>query len=92
MLYFDGFSASKQGGGVLDLQNVIIYGEARGGEQSGAYGDIERGKMLCAWGKEYGIEGFVREEATYEVGLADTSRPASCYLDLKLIVSTVGLV
>ncbi|KAF7968255.1 hypothetical protein HWV62_31555 [Athelia sp. TMB] len=68
VLYFDGFSASKQGGGVLDLQNVIVYGEAHGGERNEWYGDIERGKLLCEWGIQYGIEGFVREEATYEVG------------------------
>lgn len=26
-----------------------------------------RGKLLCEWGKQFGIEGFVREEATFEV-------------------------
>lgn len=29
--------------------------------------DGERGRLLCEWGKQYGIQGFVREEATFEV-------------------------
>ncbi|KZP34075.1 hypothetical protein FIBSPDRAFT_847212 [Athelia psychrophila] len=65
-LYFDGFSSSKQGGGVFDMQNIIVYDDVHAGEWDWFFGDLERGKMLCEWGRQYGIEGFVREEATYE--------------------------
>ena len=62
-LYFDGFSAAKVEG-MLDLQNVLVYGKADGAEP---FEDFERGKLLCEWGKRFGIEGFVREEATFEL-------------------------
>ncbi|KII87871.1 hypothetical protein PLICRDRAFT_699365 [Plicaturopsis crispa FD-325 SS-3] len=65
VLYFDGFSAAKSNGGTLDLQDVIAYGDANKGP--GGWLDIGRAKGLCEWAKQYGIEGFVREEATFEL-------------------------
>lgn len=63
-LYFDGFSAAKTMQGTLDLQNLLIYGKVDDEHQ---FNDLERGQLLCEWGKQFGIEGFVREEATFEV-------------------------
>lgn len=73
ILHFDGASASKEDGGFLDLQNIIAYGKADGGQRSGDYGDFERGKLLCEWARKYGFEGFVREEATFEVSYGRSS-------------------
>ena len=67
-LYFDGFSAAKTGNGTLDLQNVLAYGKADD-KHLGPDGEYESGQILCEWGKEFGVEGFVREEATFEVTL-----------------------
>ena len=57
MLYFDGSSAAKARDGSLDSQDVLLYGEVRGG------GEIERITRLCEWGRPLGIDGFVRMEA-----------------------------
>ncbi|KAF7968383.1 hypothetical protein HWV62_30881 [Athelia sp. TMB] len=61
-VYFDGFSAAKQSGGVLELQDVLI-----GLDSKAPNPDYERARMLCEWGKQYGIQGFVREQATFEL-------------------------
>ena len=54
--------------GTLDLQNLLAYGEADNGRQGrGPNGEYDRGQILCEWGRKFGIEGFVREEATFEV-------------------------
>ena len=63
-LYFDGFSAVKTGMGTLDLQAVLVFGKANDYPH-----DYERGLLLCDWGRQFGIEGSVREEATFEVTL-----------------------
>ncbi|KZP26778.1 hypothetical protein FIBSPDRAFT_854463 [Athelia psychrophila] len=81
-LYFDGFSASKQGGGVLNMQNIIVYDDVHAGDFAWFFADTERGKLLCEWGRQYGIEGFVREEATYELIWCDFS------VGLQLISAT----
>ena len=67
VLYFDGFSAAATNDGTLDLQNILVYGKADSGPPDIGSGAFERGKLLCEWGKQFGIEGFVREEATFEV-------------------------
>ena len=49
------------------MQNLLAFGKADGGPRDGGFEDYERGMLLCEWGKQFGIEGFVREEATFEV-------------------------
>jgi hypothetical protein len=64
-LYFDGFSAAKTPEGTLHSQDILLYGEVE--DWRHPHDDYDRGVSLCEWGKEFGIEGFVREEATFEV-------------------------
>ena len=66
-VYFDGFSAAKQFGGAQDLQDMLIGLDSKAIEKIRGNPDYERGRLLCEWGKQYGIQGFVREEATFEV-------------------------
>ncbi|KZP30251.1 hypothetical protein FIBSPDRAFT_850534, partial [Athelia psychrophila] len=63
-VYFDGFSAEKKADGTLDMQDVLV---SRDNTDEVRIADSERGELLCAWGKQYGIQGFVREEATFEL-------------------------
>lgn len=73
VLYFDGFSASKGNPGSLDLQKLIAFGIENDPEDNQPYhrpprfedGRIAEG--LCEWGQTHGIQGFVREEATFEL-------------------------
>lgn len=53
--------------GTLDSQNILAWGNAEGRKDGGMFGDLERGRLLCEWAKKFGIEGFTREEATFEV-------------------------
>ncbi|KIM81237.1 hypothetical protein PILCRDRAFT_505623 [Piloderma croceum F 1598] len=64
-LYFDGFSAAKTPEGTLDSQDILLYGEVE--DWRHPHDDYDRGALLCEWGKEFGIEGFVREEVTFEL-------------------------
>jgi hypothetical protein len=68
-LYFDGFSAAKMDRGNLDLQDVLVFGKAGHGkaEDHDGYDDLKRAELLCEWGKKLGIDGFVRQEATFEL-------------------------
>jgi len=66
VLYFDGFSAAKNGLGAMDLQDVLNHGKVND-SAGGGRGDGDRGRALCEWGKQYNIDGFVREEASFEV-------------------------
>ncbi|KAF7972389.1 hypothetical protein HWV62_18028 [Athelia sp. TMB] len=66
-VYFDGFSAAKQFGGAQDLQDMVVGLDSKAQEKIRGNLDYERGRLLCEWGKQYGIQGFVREEATFEL-------------------------
>ncbi|KAH0831158.1 hypothetical protein J3R83DRAFT_13734 [Lanmaoa asiatica] len=57
VVYFDGSSATKLPYGTLDTQDLFLWGEPRGG---GLEEDKQRIKDICKWGKEYGVDGFVR--------------------------------
>ena len=41
----------------MDSQDVLIWGEAK---PEWIFEDIKRLDDLCEWGKQYGIDGFVR--------------------------------
>jgi len=68
VLYFDGSSAAKFHGGSMDSQEVLIWGEAK---PEWIFEERKRINDLCEWGKQYGIDGFVRMEMDFEVVLCD---------------------
>jgi len=62
VLYFDGSSAAKVPEGTMDIQDIIAWGEP---QTDRLWDELDRIRDLCAWGKEFGIDGFVRLAATY---------------------------
>ncbi|KAG1750210.1 hypothetical protein EDB19DRAFT_97392 [Suillus lakei] len=68
VLYFDGSSAAKLSEGNLDMQDIIAWGEPR---PERFFDERDRIDDLCAWGKGFGIDGFVRMEMSFEVMLCD---------------------
>jgi hypothetical protein len=68
VLYFDGSSARKLSEGTMDMQDIVIWGEPR---PERFFDERDRIDGLCAWGKEFGIDGFVRMEMDFEVMLCD---------------------
>ena len=62
LIYFDGGSATKRGG-ATDTQDVLIWGEVgHGREPWRSDPELDRIADACAWGRRYGIDGFVRME------------------------------
>jgi len=57
VLYFDGSSAAKLNEGTMDIQDIITWGEP---QPDRVYDELERIRDLCAWGKEFKIDAFVR--------------------------------
>ncbi|KAH7916573.1 hypothetical protein BJ138DRAFT_1139364 [Hygrophoropsis aurantiaca] len=73
VLYFDGNSGAKiegEAGGTMDSQDIIIWGEPRPDK---AWNERERLDKLCAWGKQYELDGFVRQQMDFEVMICDFS-------------------
>ncbi|KAG2037637.1 hypothetical protein BDR03DRAFT_1010487 [Suillus americanus] len=68
VLYFDGNSAAKLFEGMMDIQDIISWGEPR---PERFFDEKHRIDALCTWGKEFGIDGFVRMEMSFEVMLCD---------------------
>ena len=55
VIYFDGSSAAKLPSGPMDTQDIIAWGGP------GNYNDDrQRIQNLCQWGKNFGVDGFVR--------------------------------
>lgn len=79
VLLFDGFSAEKGTHGTLDLQEVLAYRQPPSHEPWHFQAnkthvrmmDTERATTLCKWGAQFGIDGFLREEATFEIAYCD---------------------
>ncbi|KAE9403351.1 hypothetical protein BT96DRAFT_1017059 [Gymnopus androsaceus JB14] len=70
VLYFDGASAAKLGGGEMDSQDIITWGEIRPDRV------LEEGlriQNLCEWGKPLGLDGFVRIGCISEIMLCNFS-------------------
>ena len=57
VLYFDGNSAANYSGGSMDSQDVLLWGEVK---PDWIHEEWKRINSLCEWGKQYGIDGFVR--------------------------------
>lgn len=77
VLYFDGFSASKGNPGSQDLQKLIAFGLDDLSQPSDhtppRFEDGRIAEGLCKWGAQHGLQGFVREEATFELIWASQS-------------------
>ncbi|KAA1475772.1 hypothetical protein DENSPDRAFT_784008 [Dentipellis sp. KUC8613] len=70
LAYFDGASAGKTLTGTMDSQDLLIWGRV---EPEKWMADGERIRALCEWGKQFGLDGFVRMEFHFEVMLCDFS-------------------
>ncbi|KAL0945489.1 hypothetical protein HGRIS_000975 [Hohenbuehelia grisea] len=70
ILYFDGSAAAKMADGPLDSQDIVLFGEVR---KDGGTSEWNRIAGLCAWGKQFGLDGFVRMEMDFEIMLCDFS-------------------
>ncbi|KAI0060147.1 hypothetical protein BV25DRAFT_986639 [Artomyces pyxidatus] len=70
LAYFDGSSSIKWGNGTLDTQDVLTWGKPLAGRCAD---ESQRIEELCAWGKAFGIDGFLRMSYNFEVMLCDFS-------------------
>ncbi|KAH0832967.1 hypothetical protein J3R83DRAFT_11944 [Lanmaoa asiatica] len=57
VVYFDGNSAAKLPYGSMDTQDLIAWGRSGDGGMSD---ERQRMQDLCKWGKNFGVDGFVR--------------------------------
>lgn len=57
VLYFDGSSAAKMPDGPMDSQDIVTWGNIAPDRW---FDERTRIKALCAWGKQFGLDGFVR--------------------------------
>ncbi|KAJ7881583.1 hypothetical protein B0H14DRAFT_3106026 [Mycena olivaceomarginata] len=72
VLYFDGSSASNiKDGGTLDIQDLLVWGKV---DPTRWLDERARINALCAWGKEFGLDGFFRMEMDFEIMLCDFSQ------------------
>jgi hypothetical protein len=69
LLYIDGMSAGKTSMGTLDTQDIVLRNLTNSNTMP--WSDYERAKDLCALGVEWGVEGFVRMEAGFELILCN---------------------
>ncbi|KAG1733654.1 uncharacterized protein EDB91DRAFT_1148692 [Suillus paluster] len=82
VLYFDGSSAAKVMDGTMDVQFIVAWGDSIP-ERAG---DREVIKVLCAWGKKFGIDGFARMEMDFEVMLCDFTAGVEVVSFLHIVV------
>ncbi|KAJ7452645.1 hypothetical protein FB451DRAFT_1145257 [Mycena latifolia] len=68
VLYFDGSSAANMKDGTLDSQDLVVWGKV---DPTRWLDEPGRIRDLCAWGKEFGIDGYVRMEMDFEIMLCD---------------------
>ncbi|KAJ6620376.1 hypothetical protein B0H10DRAFT_2022650 [Mycena sp. CBHHK59/15] len=68
VLYFDGSSAANMQDGTLDMQDLLLWGKV---SPERWLDERERIDGLCSWGREFGIDGFVRMEMDFELMLCD---------------------
>lgn len=62
LVYFDGSSGVRIPTGPLDIQDILFWGKPEAGRNSEDYARISD---ACAWGKQFGIDGFVRFVAVF---------------------------
>ncbi|KAJ7671252.1 hypothetical protein DFH06DRAFT_980293 [Mycena polygramma] len=68
VLYFDGSSAAKMKDGTMDVQDLLVWGDV---DPARWAAERERINKMCAWGKDFGIDGYLRMEMDFEVMLCD---------------------
>ncbi|KAG0694806.1 hypothetical protein DFH29DRAFT_1006016 [Suillus ampliporus] len=90
VLYFDGNSAAGKVmngtmNGTMDIQFIVAWGDSIP-ERTG---DREVIKVLCTWGKEFGIDGFARMEMDFEVMLCDFRAGVEVVSFLHVVVPKV---
>ncbi|KAJ7649305.1 hypothetical protein B0H17DRAFT_1022445 [Mycena rosella] len=68
VLYFDGSSGAKIKDGALDAQDLLVWGVS---DPERVSDDRARIEDLYAWGKEFGVDGYVRMEMDFEIALCD---------------------
>ncbi|KAJ3526210.1 hypothetical protein NMY22_g10259 [Coprinellus aureogranulatus] len=81
VLHFDGSSAAKMQGS-MDAQDIIAWGQV---EPKRIFDEASRIKDLCAWGKKYDIDGFLRMEMNFEIMLCDFTKNVEVVSFLNLI-------
>lgn len=59
VLYFDGSSAAKMDTGSMDTQDLLAWGKV---ENNTMLYERRRIMDLCEWGKDLGVDGYVRME------------------------------
>jgi hypothetical protein len=83
LLYIDGMAAAKCNLGPMDSQDFLLLGNFTHGNftgnltdgnlKDGNFLERERSKALCSLATEWGIEGFIRMEAGFEIIKCDFS-------------------
>ncbi|KAF7348914.1 hypothetical protein MVEN_01411700 [Mycena venus] len=68
VLYLDGSSAANMKDGTLDAQDLLLWGKV---DPSRWLDERTRIDNFCAWGRDYGIDGYLRMEMDFEVMLCD---------------------
>ncbi|KAF7298323.1 hypothetical protein MKEN_01356900 [Mycena kentingensis (nom. inval.)] len=66
VLYFDGSAAAKMRSGPMDTQDIVAWGQIL---PDRFFDEEERLDDLCRWGKQFGVDGFVRMQMDFEIML-----------------------
>ncbi|KAF9460356.1 hypothetical protein BDZ94DRAFT_1311611 [Collybia nuda] len=82
VLYFDGSSAGKMEGGPMDSQDMLLWGKVT---REPIYEEVRRINELCDWGREFGLDGFVRMEMDFEIMLCDFTAGVEQVSHLNLV-------
>ncbi|TFY61839.1 hypothetical protein EVJ58_g4259 [Rhodofomes roseus] len=74
LLYFDGCSANNLGS-VKDAQDILVWGEVNHGPRDpwDWQSQVDRINETCAWGRPYGVDGYIRMEFDFEIMYCDFS-------------------
>ncbi|KAL7626154.1 hypothetical protein AAE478_002924 [Parahypoxylon ruwenzoriense] len=67
LLYIDGTAAGKTDMGTLDTQDLLLADR----RNSTAFDERGRARDLCAQGRQWGIDGFIRMEPGFEIIYCD---------------------
>jgi hypothetical protein len=68
LIYIDGMAAAKTRWGTLDSQDLILLeGAEKNITKRPGFGEIFRAESLCKMATEWGIDGWVRMEAGFEI-------------------------
>ncbi|KAF7312222.1 hypothetical protein MIND_00235200 [Mycena indigotica] len=68
ILYFDGSSAAKMRDGPMDSQDIVAWGKVI---PERYFDERQRIIDICHWGKQFGVDGYVRMEMDFEIMLCD---------------------